>query len=337
MKYFLFAFMFVVSLVRAVAADEIKDVCTGILSYAGRDEMSESRENRIASDIYSQHCEGGSAKTSSTTTVGLEAVVKAIPVKFNFGTGSNDERLNSFCKNYQANYSSYSKENLDRSIVVRESLKAFDDCINMASKDIYFSPKIGRTQVAIDVRRGGEPASIQGITYDKTKIQCMLPPNASGPARIATVDSFRPLEQAYFPIICERKVKSGVKGAEEYPRAEISIATNRGILLLPIPEDALLPGAWSSELRGQLDNMKAKLDAELAANAQLRQRIAVVESRKYSIKMTRTRGLGWGHDQELACDKEKDEVAVGNDFTATGNDKNSIIVYCAKPEIIEKN
>src|ERR1700730_18373971 len=72
-----------------------QEVCRGILTYTGRDEVSEARENSVAAEIYNTHCEGSSSRRSSNTAVGLEAVVKAIPIKFNFGGASDAEKLNS--------------------------------------------------------------------------------------------------------------------------------------------------------------------------------------------------------------------------------------------------
>lgn len=79
-----------------------QDVCSGILSYTGRDEISESRDNSVAAEIHNQHCEGSTSRRSSTTSIGLEAVVKAIPIKFNFGGTSDGDKLNNFCKVYSS-------------------------------------------------------------------------------------------------------------------------------------------------------------------------------------------------------------------------------------------
>src|SRR5262245_53553676 len=77
-----------------------QEICSGLLSFTGRDTVTEARENALAADIYSKHCEGAAASRSSSTSIGLEAVVKAIPFKFSFGGSSNEERLNNFCKIY---------------------------------------------------------------------------------------------------------------------------------------------------------------------------------------------------------------------------------------------
>lgn len=237
-----------------------QDVCGGILSYTGRDIVSEARENSIAAEIYSQHCEGSSASRSSSTTVGLEAVVKAIPVKFNFGGSSAQEKLNNFCKTYTSRRSEFSSEQIDRSTVVRESLSAFNQCVELSTKGIYFNPKIGRTIVVVDVRRGSDDASIVGVRYDSDLLTCHLPPTASGGAIVADKDIVKVLDGNYLPITCDRKPVVRSSGEKVYPRAEVAVTTSRGTFLMPIAADSLMPEQWASQIQDTLKNMADELE-----------------------------------------------------------------------------
>ena len=298
------------------------------LEYTGRDIVNQSRDSRIAYEIYSNHCEGSKAKSSTQTSVALDAVVKAIPVKFALNTGSNEEKLANFCKTYTNNYSSYTKETMDSSLVVREALKAFESCINLASHDIFFSPKIGRTQVAIEVRRGSEPASLQGVTYDSQKLTCQLPPvSANEPAEVATEDSFRILEEAYLPIQCQRTGTVGEAGATAYPYAEITVGTNRGAFQLPIPEDALLPSAWASDLHAQLDALRTQLDALKANSDKTRSDIGELKNKSLAIKITSKDRLNYGSDTAMHC--PDGEVVAGVNLAHSGANSGQILVYCS--------
>ncbi|MCW1841765.1 hypothetical protein [Prosthecomicrobium hirschii] len=267
MKYWsLFFTMLAITCHGAVA----QDVCGGILTYTGRDVINESRENSVAAELYTQHCEGSSAKKSSTTSIGLEAVVKAIPVKFNFGGTSGEERLNNFCKTYDSRRSEFSAERIDKSIVVREALSAFNECVSLAAKGIFFNPKIGRTTLVIDVRRGSDDASITGVSYDPDLMTCRLPPKAASggrpaePATVATTDTTRDLDGNYLPMVCERKPQVGASGEKSYPRAELIVATSRGSFFLPVVGDVQLPQQWASDIGNRLAGIEAmagKLEA----------------------------------------------------------------------------
>lgn len=245
-------FLFAFGAVNHVLA---QDVCSGILSYTGRDVVSEDRDNSVASDIFNQHCEGATAKRGSSNSVGLEAVVKAIPVKFNFGGSSNEEKLSSFCKVYSSRRSEFSSERIDRSTVVREALAAFNNCVELSTKGIYFNPKVGRTSFVVDVRRGSDDASITGVMYDESLVSCYLPPTGSNEASLANRNSVRVLDGNFLPIVCERKPAMAAGGGKSYPRVEVTIATSRGSLLLPIPEDSLMPQQWASQVQEELAKM----------------------------------------------------------------------------------
>lgn len=251
MRTLLIALSMVVCGATASAAQE---VCTGLLSYTGRDISSEARENAIAASLFTQHCEGSSAKQGSATSVGLEAVVKAIPIKFNFGGSSSSEKLNNFCRVYDSRRSEFSTETIDTSIVVREALQAFNTCISLAGSGIYFNPKVGKTNLVIDVRRGSDDAYIRGLTYDATLLQCYLPPTPtqngeSQGAKLANKDSVLQLDGNFVPITCDRLPQnSATAGERVYPSAELTIGTSRGSLFLGVPADASLPLQFASDL-----------------------------------------------------------------------------------------
>ncbi|WP_441229412.1 hypothetical protein AB7828_03540 [Tardiphaga sp. 215_C5_N2_1] len=256
-----------------------QSICTGLLTYTGRDLSTEVRENSIAASIYSEHCEGNTSKKSNSTNVGLEAVVKAVPVKFSFGGSSNEEKLNNFCKVYDQRRAEFSSEQIDRSTVVRSSLEAFNTCIRLAASDIYFNPLIGKTNVAIDIKRGGEDAAIVGVHYDNSLVTCNLPAeDGKGPAVVADKNINRALKTAYLPLACERLAQPGPGGTKLYPAVEITVATSRGTLLLPVGADAAMPIQYASEIGERIK--------------QLETGIAKAGSRKMSCDLVQNVGTG---------------------------------------------
>ncbi len=236
-----------------------QDICSGLLSYTGRDISNESRQNAIAADLYTQHCEGSSARQGSSTSVGLEAVVKAIPIKFNYGGASSSEKLNNFCKVYDSRRAEFVSEIIDTSIVVREALEAFNACVSLSASGIYFNPKVGRNILVVDVRRGSDDASVRGVTYDPNLLECRLPPTAAGkdsagePAAVADANTIRTLDGSYLPITCIRKLQDGADGEKIYPRAELTIGTSRGSFFMAVPQDAELPLKYASEISLRMD------------------------------------------------------------------------------------
>lgn len=258
--------LFVVIFVCASMPVSAQNVCTGLLSYTGRDFNTSARENSVAASVYSEHCQGNSARKDASTSVGIDAIVKAIPVKFRYGGSSSEEKLNNFCKIYDQRRAEFSSERIDSSTVVTGALTAFNDCVGLAARDIYFSPSIGKTLIVVDIKRGGEPASITGIQYDSNLLSCRLPAEESkGPSIVADKDTNRVLNTAYLSLVCERLGQSSKDDVKLYPAVELTITTSRGGLLLPIAADAEMPLKYASELAEQTKTLEKQLEEQIGA------------------------------------------------------------------------
>lgn len=241
-----------------------QDVCSGLLSYTGRDLHTQERENALAESLYTEHCAGSQSSSNSSGSLGIDAVVKAIPIKFRAGGSTSKEKIDNFCKIYDSNRAQFSNENIDTSVVVREALTAFNSCISMASRGIYFNPVIGAKQLSVDVRRGSDDTSITGLTYDPQLLECRLPPGKmpDGTARASLVadgDSVLDLGGSFVTITCVRKPQTLGSGEKIYPSAELTIATGRGALYVPIAADAELPPMTASAIEGKSEDLAARI------------------------------------------------------------------------------
>lgn len=237
-----------------------QEICTGILSYTGRDISAEAQQNSTAESLYSSHCEGSSARKGSSTSVGLEAVVKAIPIKFSFGGATNEERLNNFCKVYNSNLALYNAQKKDSSIVVRKALDAFNTCVSLVGKGPQFAPQIGKTAIQVGIKRGDEEVYVDGVSYNHDALDCRFSAeDKKGPSVTADNDTVRKLDTSFINLRCERKAqdKAGVK---VYPPTDLSISTNRGGIIIPIAEDAYQPLQWSTEIAAEIQQLRSALN-----------------------------------------------------------------------------
>jgi hypothetical protein len=239
-----------------------QEVCTGILTHLGRDITNESRRNAIARSVYDEYCEKNSIKQNRTTTVGLEAVVESIPLKFNLGVGSNEDKLKNFCKIYDERFASSAIEDIDKSIVVREALNAFNECITLSKKDVYFYPSIGRSMVTVSVRRGPPDVDVLGVIYEPALLNCMVPfSNDSSTTVKADQNTKKKLDGGFYPVTCVRQSKLE-NGITFFSRAEVTILTSQGNFILPIEADQILPLQSAQDIKSQLENANAQI-AEL--------------------------------------------------------------------------
>lgn len=239
-------------------AQQPHDICTGVLTYTGRDTVSEERENAIAADLFNEHCEGQSVSSSRSTEVGLEAVVKSIPVKFSFGGTTAKDKLSQFCKTYNSSRTEYAAQKRDTSTVVREALRAFNECVASAAKGIYFNPKIQSTQLAVDIKRGSGDPEVRGVKYDSKLLSCEFAVGDS--TAVANATSRRKIGPDTLTIACNRKPQAQPDGGVVYPSAEILIVTSETSMALRVPEDGVWPSKWASDVADSLKKMSAEIE-----------------------------------------------------------------------------
>jgi len=216
-----------------------QDYCSDVLKYAARNESLDIYESGIAKSTYDNHCSGETVKEGTNLDVGLDAVVKAVPIKFNLGHGESKERLSYFCKtffeDYKANTARYSKNN---SVVV-EAVSAWQNCMTLAGEGITFRPRVSATQAHVEVvRRTAGDVKVEGVKYDDKLLQCTV--SSSDKRRgvqTANLSTVKSLTADAWTVSCTRP--SRMEGKETtYPKADLSIMTSRGTFLLPIPADA---------------------------------------------------------------------------------------------------
>lgn len=237
-----------------------QDICRGILVYGSRDVIAKTRDAEYSRALYQEHCEGSISKSSSTVGVGLDAVIEAIPVGLKVNTGSSKERLNSFCKKYSETERNSVSETNNSQLVVREALDAFNKCISIASREVFFAPQLARTQLIVDVRRGSRNVDLEGVTYEPSELTCRVPhANNIDQSVTANENTRKTLTDKNYTISCVRKGQNSPNGDRLYPRTEISIATSEGSFVLPIPADAVLAEQWATNISQRLSAVEARV------------------------------------------------------------------------------
>jgi hypothetical protein len=268
-----------------------QEICRDIITYAARDLTSTNTQDAVSYSIYSEHCEGSSLRQSGQTNIGLEAVVKAVPVKFNLGSGSAEQKLQQFCKIYSQTGAASSVANIQTSLVVREALTAFNDCIMMANRGVHFIPTIQRAQVAVSVRRAaGQDVNIQGVRYRADVLKCDVPnTDTRNGTQVADLNTRKKLGADFYPIFCERIGIPNANGGLNYPRAELSILTDQGNFAMPIAPDAEMPVAWASEISNNIGRLRENTSTDFGS---LRSRIGALENRVRALE-TNVGKLAW--------------------------------------------
>ena len=73
--------------------------CTDIARTLKEFSISTSSTSYLNS-VFDSYCEASGNSKQSVGSIGIDAVVKAIPIKFTGSTSSNEEAMRQFCKTY---------------------------------------------------------------------------------------------------------------------------------------------------------------------------------------------------------------------------------------------
>lgn len=240
-----------------------QDECLEVLRYTGRNDVSQAQTYAIANRIYSQQCQGSTYKENKSLNIGLDAVVKAIPLKFNLGKGSDLERMESFCQSYYSFIQQNFSEAISASTVSVDSIKAWESCQRFKNSGIEFSPNVLSSFVTISVKKTDpNPVVVEKIEYDPNILDCQTTsddsnPKTSLPAKAFTRKTLNSGDQWH--VSCGRLGQK--QGAETfYPSTYLSVLTTAGPFTLPIPSEAEIGSTSAREISENIKVLAARLD-----------------------------------------------------------------------------
>ncbi len=262
------------------------DNCKTIVSDGLREYSIKTDSRAYLNSVYDKYCENTGAVKSSSLGLGLDIVVKAIPITFSGSYATSEEAVKNFCRNYSATASGRSDTTSYQEKIVQRAYDSFDQCIslaktgvivrhavrNLGSLDFYIAPGFGR------------PVTIKGIKTSNN-IECRgQDPNASKPVDMKFTLSSRITlrDNKTLNLVCDRKSKAGPNGENIFNEGVVTLLTDivpNGNYSAFVPRDVTLAENRASEI----ERIIATLQSE---NEQLRKKISTeADSRQNTDKV----------------------------------------------------
>ncbi|SUA92995.1 hypothetical protein [Pandoraea pulmonicola] len=266
-------FGFLVGVSSCVSQAQTADRCNQVLQTSARNYEMSTSYDAVSYSVYDQYCEGDQVRSGTSFSASLDAVIKAVPIKFNLGQGSTEERVRNFCKTFDSAYKSDKSRYQESSTVVGTTTRAWLQCMALASRGVDFAPDISREHVNIDVRRtNASEVSVQGVVYNNEVMNCTVPVSDQSTTRAtATEQTTMRLSEKDWVITCVRKPRTE-KTETVYPSGDITVVTTAGQFTLPVAAEARFPREWSGEFQTSLDKLSE--DQQLT-----KARLTVMEAR----------------------------------------------------------
>ncbi|TDP74072.1 hypothetical protein [Roseateles toxinivorans] len=195
----------------------------------------DSSSSNFLNSVFSQHCQQDGSKKSSSAGIGLDAVVKAIPIKFTGSYGSSDDAFTNFCKSY-ASYSTASSNNDSyKETISIKALDTIDQCLRLQSSGVQLTHIVTNVEAMSFYMR-----SSVTTTFELQGIQTTGNVKCTGQIKGHT----KTFDQAVSATIkatqsfsCTRQATNKPTGAKLFDEATVTVLTNQGNYAVLWPRD----------------------------------------------------------------------------------------------------
>lgn len=239
--------------------DSCKTVITdGLNEYSIKNDSSS-----YLNSVHDNYCEAsGSAKTDKFG-LGIEAVVKAIPIKFTGTYDSGQTAMKNFCKNYASTTAQNSAAASYQQTIVRRAYESFDTCVSLAAQgtsvkhfirspdtfDFYLAPGFSRP-VKINGMHVPKNVVCKGILPGETKSSVI---NEDTVTTLNNNDSMS--------VGCTRTGDKDSDGNITLQEAVVTIFTNlqNGNYSVFLPKNVAISSNWGTDFESRLNQVKDEL------------------------------------------------------------------------------
>jgi len=216
----------------AQAQSGIFDNCRTIITDGLKEYSITTESSAYLNSVFDKYCESSGTAKSSGLSVGLDAVVKAIPIKFTGAYSSNEEAMRNFCRDYSSISAGRSDRTAYQERIVQRAYESFDQCIALAQTGVVVRHKVrSLTDLDFFVAPGfARPVTLRGIKTSMN-IQCLGqdPSSSSSVAKKLDLSTrIQVKDNNVLNISCVRTGKAGADGETIYDEGTVTLFTDIG-------------------------------------------------------------------------------------------------------------
>jgi len=207
--------------------------------------------------VFDNYCETNGTVKQSSGSVGLDTVVKSIPIKFTAGATSNEQSIKNFCQTYSSSASLQERSNLYEERIAGKSLDAVTTCLTFQSQNVVVTHRINTRRQAefflkssVDIK-----LSLNGVSLDGP-VACSG--NVAGSKRTFNESTAITVQNSQ-SFTCTRTPRTGPNGQQVFDEAVVTVATQKGNYSLVWPRDERLPENLAVTLGRDLDTAKGAI------------------------------------------------------------------------------
>ena len=237
--------------------------CDAVLEHGARSFISSMDFETQRAYVYSKACNGQYANSSGDIQLGIEAVIKKVPLGINFGSSKKKSKMQTWCKenqnlDNQFNYSTYSENT-----VYKPAIEAWEACKAANAAGLKVETKISDTfeSVAIKITNdtSNEKVMMRGVVVSNDSARCDLVTDE--PTIVADTNTRTPLKpNQSVNVNCirtEKKVERDNQEISILPAVTVTINNQLTDYQLSLPEQSVvhLTDVRADELKRKISHV----------------------------------------------------------------------------------
>jgi hypothetical protein len=231
--------------------------CTDIARTLKEFSISTSSSSYLNS-VFDSYCEASGSAKQSGVGIGLDAIVKAIPIKFTGSYSSSEDAVKNFCKNYSSSTSLQERKYSYEEKIASKALDTVTDCLKLQSQGITITHDILNKEVAtFYLKSAVEQKIVVSGVATSGPISCTG--HIGGQSKSINETTGIAVQKTQ-NFSCKRRGSStSANQPKVYEEATVTIATNFGNYNVLWPRDERLPEDMASMVGKDLEELKGNL------------------------------------------------------------------------------
>lgn len=195
----------------------------------------DSSSSSFLRSVFSEHCQADGSRKSSGGGVGLDLVIKAVPISFTGDYSTSEQAVSQFCKRYKDFNEGSSDADSYKETISRKALETIQQCVALQATGTVISHQINNVEAANFYMKSSvtSPLQLNGVAITG-RVTCE---GMVGNSK-RTFDASLSLQvKATAGFACKRTGTPGPNNVTNYDEATITVLTSQGNYSLFWPKD----------------------------------------------------------------------------------------------------
>jgi len=209
--------------------------------------------------VFDNYCEASGSTKEAGGSFGIDAVIKAIPVKFTGSYSSSEEAMRNFCKTYASSSSLQERKYSYEEKIAGKALDTVSDCLKLQAQGVVITHDVAnRERMSFFLKSGVDQKITLSGVYSSGGVSCSG--LVKGKGQPFTESTFIP-KINYQGFTCLRAPQVSTNpNVKLFEEAVIIVSTNLGNYNVLWPRDERISEDMASAISINIDSIKRKTD-----------------------------------------------------------------------------